>query len=450
MTTTNRQLNLNLFIYAAGHHEAAWRYGKVDPSRFNEAAYYQDLAQRAEAAKFDAVFFADSPGLPANVRYAARYRTEPITLLTAISQATSKIGLIGTASTSYYEPYNLARLYASLDHLSNGRAGWNIVTTSLSEAASNFGLDTPASHAERYTRAAEFVDVVTKLWDSWEDDALVLDQVSGLFADDEKIHRIEHIGKHFRVRGALSAPRGPQGRPVYIQAGSSDDGRSFAARYAEAIFTAHQTIESARTFYADIKRQAAGLGRNPDHVKILPGISPFIGSTEREAQALSDEFNALIQPAFSLQQLKEMLGLDLSGYDLDGPFPRHVVDTAGPKGVASRFKLVIDIVDREKPTIRQLINRLAGARGHWVTVGTPEQIADRIELWFKTGAADGFNVMPPYLPGGFDTFAAEVVPILRARGLFREDYTGSTLREHYGLPRPESQFAGEPRVSALA
>jgi FMN-dependent oxidoreductase (nitrilotriacetate monooxygenase family) len=448
MASDQRQLNLNLFIYPGGHHEAAWRYKSVDATRFNEASYYQELAQKAEAAKFDAVFFADSPGLPDNVRYAARYRTEPITLLTAIAAATKHIGLIGTASTSYYEPYNLARLYASLDHLSNGRAGWNIVTTSLAAAAANFGLNEPATYADRYGRAAEFVDVVSKLWDSWEDDALVIDPTSGIFADDAKIHAIEHVGKFFRVRGPFSAPRTPQGRPVYIQAGSSDDGRSFAARYAEAIFTAHQTIDSARTFYADIKAQAKALGRNPAHIKILPGISPFIGSTEAEAQALEAEFHDLVQPAFSLVQLRQMLGIDLTGYDLDGPFPRHLIDTNGPKGVASRFKLVVDIVDREKPTIRQLIHKLAGARGHWVTAGTPEQIADRIETWFTSGAADGFNVMPPWLPGGFDVFAAEVVPILRKRGLFRSDYTGTTLRDHYGLPRPASQFAHESRASA--
>ena len=436
-----RQLTLNLFIYPGGHHEAGWRYRGSEPARLLDIAYYQDLARKAEAAKFDAVFFADGPALADDVSYSPRFRLEPITWLTAIAAATSHIGLIGTASTTYYEPYNLARLYASLDHISGGRAGWNIVTTSAAAAAQNFGRSEHPVHSERYDRAREFLEVVTGLWDSWEDDAVIADPASGRFADTAKIHGLQHDGRHFRVRGPLNLPRSPQGRPVYVQAGSSDDGRAFAARWAEAIFTAHQTIESARYFYADIKRLAAALGRNPGHIKVLPGISPFIGSTEIEASRLVEEFNDLIQPAFSLHQLQRMTGLDLSGFDLDGPFPRHLVDTAGEIGVASRFKVVLDIVDREQPTIRQLIQRLAGARGHWVLAGTPERIADAIETWFTSGAADGFNVMPPWLTGGFDVFVAEVVPLLRRRGLFRTDYAGRTLRDHLGLPRPASGYA---------
>ncbi|MGJ4998840.1 LLM class flavin-dependent oxidoreductase [Bradyrhizobium sp. HKCCYLS3077] len=436
-----RQLNLNLFIYPGGHHEAAWRYKGSSASRALDIGYYQQLARTAEHAKFDAIFFADGPALADNVRYAQRFRFEPITWLSAIAAATSHIGLIGTASTTYHEPYNLARLFASLDHLSGGRAGWNIVTTSAAQAAQNFGLPEHPPHHERYERAKEFLDVVTALWDSWEDDAVVNDPASGIFADTDKVHPLNHVGKYFRVRGPLNVPRSPQGRPVYVQAGSSEDGRAFAARFAEAIFTAHQTLASAQEFYADIKHQARALDRNPDHVKILPGISPFIGSTQDEADRLQEEFNDLIQPEYSLVQLRQMLGLDLSGFDLDGPFPRHLIETDGARGVASRFKLVVDIVDREKPTIRQLIQRLAGARGHWVIAGTPEKIADNIQAWFENGAADGFNVMPPWLPGGFDLFAEHVVPILRKRGLFRTEYTGRTLREHYGLDRPASLYS---------
>ncbi|MEP9367170.1 LLM class flavin-dependent oxidoreductase [Xanthobacter sp. VNH20] len=431
---TQRQLTLNLFIYPGGHHEAAWRYRDSAPERVFDITYYQELAQHAEREKFDAIFFADGPALSEDMRYSARVRFEPITWLTAIAAVTSRIGLIGTASTTYYEPYNLARLFGTLDHISNGRAGWNIVTTSAPASAANFGLAAHPPHHERYARATEFVDVTTKLWDSWEDDAPHYDKVSGLFADGSKIHPIDHSGPYYSVRGPLNIPRSPQGRPVYVQAGSSEDGRAFAARYAEAIFTAHQTVESARAFYADIKARAWALGRGPDAIRVLPGISPFIGSTEAEAKRLSEEFDALIQPAHSLNQLKAMTGLDLTGHDLDAPFPRQLVDESF--AVASRFQVVLDIVDREKPTVRQLIRRLAGARGHWVKVGTPEQVADAIQLWFDTGAADGFNVMPPWFTGGFDIFASEVVPILRKRGLFREEYTGSTLREHYGLPRP--------------
>jgi FMN-dependent oxidoreductase (nitrilotriacetate monooxygenase family) len=445
---SRRQLSLNAFVYPGGHHEAAWRYKGTDTSQLLEIGYYQDFAKRAEAACFDALFFADGPALADNIRYASRFRVEPITWLAAIASATSHIGLIATASTSYYEPYNLARLFASLDHISHGRAGWNIVTTSVAQAAQNFGLAEHPVHAERYERGREFVDVVTKLWDSWEDDALVADQAIGIFADSDKIHPIEHIGKYFKVKGALNTRRSPQGRPVYVQAGSSEEGRSFAALYAEAIFTAHQTLPSAQAFYSDIKRRAVALGGHPDHIKVLPGISPFIGSTQTEADRLEEEFNDLVQPEYSLHQLKRMTGIDLAGFDLDGPFPRHLLDLDGSIATASRFQLVLDIIDREKPTIRQLINRLAGARGHFVIAGTPERIADEMQLWFENGAADGFNVMPPWLTGGFDVFASEVVPILRKRGLFRTEYTGKTLRDHYGLPRPVSRFAGGARASA--
>lgn len=443
-----RQLSLNVFIFPGGHHEAAWRYSASAPRRIFDIGYYQDIARRAEAAKFDSLFFADVPVIADNIRYAARLHPEPITWLSALATATSRIGLIATVSTTYTEPYNLARLFASLDHISNGRAGWNIVTTSAAQAAQNYGLPEHPPHGERYERAKEYLDVVTKLWDSWEDDALVIDPESGVFADDRKIHALNHVGNHFRVRGPLNAARSPQGRPVYVQAGSSEDGRGFAARFAEAIFTAHQTFGSAREFYADIKKRARTYDRNPEHIRILPGISPFVGSTSAEARALEEQFNDLIQPAFSLTQLNNMIGVDLSGYDLDGAFPRHLIDTRAPGGVASRFQLIVDIIDRERPTIRKLLHRLSGGRGHWVIAGTPEEIADNIQHWFENGAADGFNVMPPWLTGGFDRFADYVVPILRKRGLFRDDYAGATLRDHYGLPRPESVFAHPQRAIA--
>jgi FMN-dependent oxidoreductase (nitrilotriacetate monooxygenase family) len=443
-------LHLNLFIYPGGHHEAAWRLPGSAPERVLDISYYQDLARTAEAAAFDAVFFADGPALADNIRYASRFRLEPLTWMSAIAAVTERIGLIGTASTTYSEPYNLARLFASLDHLSHGRAGWNIVTTGAPNAAQNFGLDEHPVHADRYARAEEFLEVVTKLWDSWEDEAFVADAASGVFADTDRIHAIDHEGLHFKVAGPLNTARSPQGRPVYVQAGSSDDGRAFAARWAEAIFTAHQTLESGQAFYADIKQRAARLGRNPDHLKVLPGISPVIGSTTREAEELHEQLNGLTQPAYSVDVLHRLTGVDLSAYDLDGPFPRHLVDASGERGASSRSQLVLDIVDREQPTIRQLMHRLAGARGHRVVVGTPEQVADQMQTWHENGAADGFNVMPPWLTGGFDVFVEEVVPILRARGLFRTAYTGSTLREHLGLDRPASQYAATDRRRATA
>ncbi|WP_326595578.1 LLM class flavin-dependent oxidoreductase [Streptomyces sp. NBC_01803] len=443
-----RQLHLNLFIYPGGHHEAAWRYPGTELDRIVDIDHYRDLARRAEAATFDGIFFADGPSLADNVRYAARFRLEPLTWLAAIAGATERIGLIATASTTYTEPYNLARLFASLDHVSRGRAGWNIVTTGAPEAAANFGLDAHPVHAERYERAREFVDVVTRLWDSWEDGALVADPVSGLFADTDRVHPVEHKGRHLSVRGPLNLPRGPQGRPVYVQAGSSEDGRGFAAAWAEAVFTAHQTLANAQEFYGDLKRRVRAAGRDPEQVLILPGISPFIGSTETEARALHEEFNELTQPAYSLALLHRFLGVRFEESDLDRPVPREVIETGGERGISSRFQVVLDIIDREKPTVRQLLHRLAGARGHRVVTGTPEQVADEIQEWFENGAADGFNIMPPWLGGGFDVFADEVVPILRRRGLFRTEYTGTTLRDHYGLPRPVSQFAErEPEPS---
>ncbi|MDZ5664141.1 LLM class flavin-dependent oxidoreductase [Nocardioides sp. S-58] len=444
MTGSGKQLALNLFIYPDGHHEAAWRHPDSQTERILDIDYYQELAQKAEAAKFDAVFFADGPSLAENIKYAARFRLEPITVMTAIVAATERIGVIGTASTTYTEPYNLARQFAALDHLSKGRAGWNIVTTGAANAALNFGLDAHPLHRDRYARAEEYVEVITKLWDSWEDDAVVADRESGLFADTDKIHTVDHVGRFFRVKGPLNAPRSPQGRPVYVQAGSSEDGRSFAARWAEAIFTAHQTLGSAQEFYTDIKSRARAQGRDPHGLKVLPGISPFIGSTAREAEELHEQFNDLTQPEYSLAQLHRLTGVDLSSYDLDGPFPREVIDADVERSEGSRFQLVLDIVDREQPTLRQLCHRLAGARGHRVVTGTPDQVADTIQEWAEQGAADGFNVMPPWLPGGIDVFIEEVVPILRRRGLFRTEYTGSTLRDHLGLERPASQYAPQP------
>ncbi|KAA0018983.1 LLM class flavin-dependent oxidoreductase [Antrihabitans cavernicola] len=443
-TTQPRQLSLNAFIYPSGHHEAAWRHADSAPDRIYDVSYYQEIGRTAEAAKFDAVFFADGPALRQNVKHYAAPGLEPITLLTAIAAATTHLGLIATASTTYYEPYNLARLFSSLDHISGGRAGWNIVTTGTDLAAANFGLAKHPDHAERYSRAREFVDAVVALWDSWEDDAIVLDTESGIYADPDKIHEINYVGRHLRVRGPFNSARTPQGHPVLVQAGASNDGRSFAGQYAEAIFTAHQRLEDAQAFYSDIKARAASFGRNPEHVKILPGISPFIADTEAEAKALEREFNELTVPAYGLGQLRNLVGKDLDHLDLDGPVPVELFGDAGDvtDNSRSRLQVIAGIVQREKPTVRGLLHRLAGARGHRVFVGTPEQVADTIEEWFTKGAADGFNVMPPYYPGGLEVFAKTVVPILQERGLFRTEYTGTTLRDHFGLPRPESQFAG--------
>ncbi|MBF6213160.1 LLM class flavin-dependent oxidoreductase [Nocardia puris] len=444
--TEPRQLSLNAFIYPSGHHEAAWRHPDSRPDRIYDVSYYQEIGRTAEAATLDAVFFADGPALRTNVRHNAAPGLEPITLLTAIASATTHLGLIATASTTYYEPYNLARLFSSLDHISGGRAGWNIVTTATEVAAANFGLEHHPDHVERYARAREFVDAVIALWDSWEDDAILLDREAGVYADPDKIHRIDFEGEYLKVRGPFSAARTPQGHPVLVQAGASNEGRAFAGRYAEAIFTAHQRLEDAQRFYADIKEQARGFGRNPEHVKILPGISPFIGDTEAAAKKLEREFNELTVPEYGLAQLESIVGKSLRHLPLDETVPADVFADAGDvtDNNRSRLQVVAGIVERERPTVRGLLHRLAGARGHRVFAGTPEQVADTIEGWFRHGAADGFNVMPPYYPGGLEVFAETVVPILRERGLFRTEYTGTTLRDHFGLPRPESQFARRP------
>ncbi|MBF6221320.1 LLM class flavin-dependent oxidoreductase [Nocardia gipuzkoensis] len=447
--TAPRQLSLNAFIYPSGHHEAAWRHPWSSPERIYDVAYYQEIGRTAEAAKLDAVFFADGPALRTEVKHNAAAGLEPITLLTAIATATTHLGLIATASTTYYEPYNLARLFSTLDHISGGRAGWNIVTTGTDLAAANFGLDKHPDHAERYARAREFVDAVIALWNSWEDDAIVLDRASGVYADAEKIHRIDFEGEYLRVRGPFNAPRTPQGHPVLVQAGSSNDGRAFAGKYAEAIFTAHQRLSDAQAFYADIKGRARGFGRDPEHVKILPGISPFIADTEAAAKKLEREFNELTVPEYGLTQLESIVGISLRHLPLDEPIPVELFDAAGDvtDNGQSRLQVVAGIVQRERPTVRGLLHRLAGARGHRVFAGTPEQVADTIEEWFRGGAADGFNVMPPYYPGGLEIFAETVVPILQERGLFRTEYTGTTLRDHFGLPRPDSRFAQQPALT---
>ncbi|WP_278266007.1 LLM class flavin-dependent oxidoreductase [Nocardia sp. AG03] len=444
-----RQLSLNAFIYPSGHHEAAWRHPDSRPDRIYDVSYYQEIGRTAEAAKLDAVFFADGPALRTDVRHNAAPGLEPITLLTAIASATTHLGLIATASTTYYEPYNLARLFSSLDHISGGRAGWNIVTTGTDLAAANFGLDRHPDHAERYARAREFVDAVVALWDSWEDDAILLDREAGVYADPDRIHPIDFVGEHLRVRGPFNSARTPQGHPVLVQAGASNEGRAFAGKYAEAIFTAHQRLSDAQAFYADIKGKAAEYGRTADQVKILPGISPFIADTEEAALRLEREFNELTVPEYGLKQLESITGTSLRSLALDEPVPVETFAGAGDvtDNARSRLQVVAGIVERERPTLRGLLHRLAGARGHRVFAGTPEQVADTIEEWFTQGAADGFNVMPPYYPGGLEVFAETVVPILQERGLFRTEYSGTTLRDHFGLTRPESRFA---RSAALA
>jgi FMN-dependent oxidoreductase (nitrilotriacetate monooxygenase family) len=424
-----------------GHHEAAWRMPESDPFANVNLAYWTNLAQIAERGKFDSLFLADAPVLWANAKHRPGGSLEPTVLLTALAGATRHIGLIATASTTYNDPYNLARRFASLDHISGGRAGWNIVTTGSKQAAANFGLGEHPSHRERYERASEFTDISLALWDSWEDDAEIGDKATGIFADSERIHEISFAGQYFRVSGPLNVPRSPQGRPLLVQAGSSPDGREFAARYAEAVFTAQQTLSDAQSFYSDLKSRVRRLGRDPGQVKILPGLVPTIGSTEAEARALEDSLEDLIVLDYGLDHLAQWLDVPVSALSADDRLPAWVLDRGPGEGQQSRYQLIVDMARREDLTVRQIIARLGGGRGHRTFAGTPEQVADTIEEWALSGAADGFNVMPALLPSGLEAFVEHVIPLLRKRGLFREDYTGSSLRDHYNLPRPASQFA---------
>ena len=437
---TTRRLHLNAFLMSTGHHEASWRLPESDPYAHVDLRHYTRLAQTAERGTFDSLFLADSPQLWGELGQRPAGALEPLTLLTALATATEHIGLIATASTSYNSPYNLARRLASLDIVSGGRAGWPLVTTAGAEAARNFGLEQEPAHAERYARAAEFLDVALKLWDSWEDDTIVADKAAGVWGDDDKIHPARHEGPYFRVGGALNVPRSPQGYPLLVQAGSSADGKAFAARYAEAVFTAQQTLADAQSFYADIKDRTEQAGRHPGHLKVLPGIVPVLGSTEAEARAAEQVLEDHIVPEHGLRRLERLLQLTPGDLELDRQLPAELPPESAVEGAKSRYTLVVELARRERLTVRQLIGRLGGGRGHQTFAGTPEQIADRIETWFTRGAADGFNIMPPVLPSGLDAFVDHVVPILRARGLFRTEYGPKrTLRERYGLPRPANQ-----------
>ncbi|KAF0844812.1 LLM class flavin-dependent oxidoreductase [Nocardia caishijiensis] len=440
--------HLNAFLMGVGHHEAAWRHPRTDAHRVLDVGHFQNLARIAERGKLDSVFFADTLAVGPRIERNTLAVFEPVTLLSAIATVTERIGLIATASTSYNEPFNLARKFASLDHISAGRAGWNIVTSGTADEARNFGLDAIPEHARRYERAEEFVEVALALWDSWESEAIVLDTDNGVFADPARVHTLDYAGERFRVRGPLNSPRGPQGRPLLVQAGSSESGQEFAAHHAEAVFTAQRTLADGVRFYRELKGRLAKYGRAEHELKVLPGLVPFIADTVEEAKALEQEFTDLISPDYALRQLSTMLGVDLTAHALDAPLPPLPAER-DIEGGKSRFTLVKELAETEDLTVRQLIGKLGGGRGHRTFAGTPEQVADELQSWFDAGAADGFNIMPPYLPGGLEDFVDRVVPILQDRGLFRTDYESTTLRGHYGLEPVESRFAHhDARVSA--
>lgn len=449
MATLDSRLHLNVNVLNAGAFASAWRWPASDPKAFGDIAYYQRLAAIAERGKFDALFLADTPAIKDRIDLRPFNALEPTVALGAVAAATRHLGLIGTASSSYDEPYNVARRFATLDRISGGRAAWNVVTTADAQAARNFGLDAVASHASRYDRAAEFVQVVRKLWHSWEDDAFLGDVASARFVDTTRVRAVGHRGPHFSVEGALNVARSAQGHPVLVQAGGSDDGRELAARHAEVVFAVTQTIEDGQRYSADLRDRAARHGRAGHHIVLLPGLTTVIGETEQAAQQRLEALIELIPTEYALARLSTILHRDARGLALDKPLPDDLA--VPPDGHQTAFDSTVGLARRENLTVRQLLRRLGGGIGHRIVVGTPEQVADDIERWFHARACDGFNLMPDVLADGLETFVDHVVPLLQKRGVFRRDYEGQTLRDHLGLPWPTPPTSAAPReVEATA
>jgi FMN-dependent oxidoreductase (nitrilotriacetate monooxygenase family) len=435
-----RQLHLGAFMRPVSLHTGAWRYPGAFPDANFNFAHLKRFAQTLERAKFDAFFMADHLAvLNMPVDSLKRSHTvtsfEPFTLLSALAGVTEKIGLVATASTTFDQPYHIARRFASLDHISGGRAGWNIVTTSNPDAALNFGIEEHMEHDERYQRAREFYDVVTGLWDSFADDAFIRDVENGIYFDPDKMHVLDHKGDYLSVRGPLNIARPVQGWPVIVQAGASEAGRQVAAETAEAVFTAQPTLEKGKAFYADVKGRMEKAGRNPDHMKILPAAMVLVGDSLEDARERRAKLDSLVHYASGIASLSIAIGHDASTFDPDGPLPDI------PETNASRTarQHVIDLARTEKLTVRQLAQRLGGYSG-LAFVGTAQSIADEMQEWLEQRGCDGFTVNFPYLPAGLDDFCEKVVPELQRRGTFRTEYEGSTLRDHLGLPRPENQF----------
>lgn len=452
MSKSPRQMKLGAFLPAPGHHVAAWRHPSARPNGGHDFNYYRDIALTAERGKFDMMFLSDSVGVRTHYsdadelsRWGRMVHFEPLTLLSALAVHTKFLGLTATASTTYNEPFHIARKFASLDFLSGGRAAWNVVTSVTDAEARNFNLDHQPEHAVRYKRAREFMQVVTGLWDSWEDDAFLYDKLSGRYFDPEKLHILDHAGEFFKVHGPLNVARPPQGYPVIVQAGSSGDGQDFAATHAEVVFTAQQTRAQAQEFYRGMKAQVVAHGRDPDHVKIMPGVFPVLGRSLAEAEDKYAVLQSLVDPKVGLGLLSDRLGgIDASQFALDEPLP-ELSDTQGSK---SRQQLVYEQARREGLTVRQLYLAVAGGRGHRMIIGSAEDVVDQMEDWFRNEGADGFNVMPPYLPDGLTDFVDMVVPELQRRGLFRLEYEGTTLRANLGLPRPGNALAAERKQAS--
>ena len=440
MSQTPKQLKLGAFMRPVSIHTAAWRYpGGTPDANFNIEALV-GYARTLERGRFDAFFMADHLAVM-NMPMAALKRSatvtsfDPLTLLPALAMVTEHLGLVATASTTYNEPYHVARKFASLDHISGGRAGWNLVTSGNPAEALNFGRDEHVEHAARYRRAREFYDVVTGLWDSWADDAFVRDTDANVYFDPDKLHVLAHKGEHFKVRGPLNIARPVQGWPVIVQAGSSEAGRQIAAETAEVVFTAQGNLPDARAFYADVKGRISAVGRDPDHLKIMPGVFVVVGDSVEKARAKKVALDALVHPDSGMASLSVQLGTDASAFDLDGPLP-DIPESNASKSARQRL---VDKAMREKLTVRQLAQIVGGSFGTLEMIGTPQTIADTMEAWLATEGCDGFNVMFPYLPAGLDDVVDRLVPELQRRGLFRREYEGKTLRQNLGLPRPRNR-----------
>jgi N-acetyl-S-(2-succino)cysteine monooxygenase len=442
---TRGKMHIGMSIRGLGYHPAAWLHPDVPADGTLRFDHYARSAQAAERGKCDLIFFADGIGVrerdvPRGSHVRLGYEVvemEPMTLLPALAVVTKNIGLVTTASTTYNEPYNVARKFATLDLISNGRSGWNVVTSWSEAEARNFGREDQLDYDTRYARAAEFVDVVKGLWDSWEPDAFLLDRSSGLFYDEKKKHTLDHKGRFFSVRGPLNVAPSPQGHPVIFQAGASEQGRELAAATADVIYAIHGTKEIAQAFYRDLKGRLAKYGRSESDLKILPALRPVVGRTPQEAQAKLDRLQELLHPLVGLNRLSNAFG-DLSGSPLDGPVP---LDKLGPAELRSVSKALIERVKREQPTIRQLYQQVAGLGG-FCLIGTAQQIADVMQDWFEAGACDGFNITPTHLPSGCEDFVELIVPELQRRGIMRTEYEGTTLRENLGLKPAVNRFAG--------
>lgn len=439
-----RKMNLGVYYNPTGHHVASWRHPRAQADAHVNIDHYLEMAKTAERAKFDLIFLADSnkvrhahiDALQRSIQFVAYF--EPLTLLSAMATVTSRIGLVGTASTSWDQPYQIARKFASLDHVSKGRAGWNAVTSVADEEAQNFNHDHAYGHSDRYDRAHEVIEIVEGLWDSWDDDAFIRDKDTGIFFDPDKMHELNHKTERYRVRGPLNVPRPPQGYPVVMQAGASDAGRELAAHYAEATFSPHLDWQSPKKYYDDTKGRMAKYNRNPDQLKILPGLFVFVKATEAEAREDYEYTQSLIHPTLGRKILGTMLGgIDLSPYDLDGPLPDPLPGSPANHG---HHEYLTKLARDTGMTMRELGAHAAGVCGKNVIVGSPSQVADYMQDWFEREACDGFNIMPPYIPGALDDFCELVIPELQKRGLFRTEYEGETLRENLGLARPDSRY----------